>query len=174
MYNPLGAPGSTLLYSCLPTVRGAVGGDLPNPQYSWDQNGYQKKKNPSGLKTKEGLPSMDILQRGAGSFGEPSTALLQPVSPPLRLEPKEGPKPARGKIQELSLGSQWYWHYNAGNPYPQKENWALSRWAWRKTRIGTRNVSTPKQKPRLRPLRGHNLGKYPYRNDQTSKNAKGL
>jgi hypothetical protein len=41
--DPLGAPESTPLYSCLPPVWGAANGDLLNPHDSWDQNEYQNK-----------------------------------------------------------------------------------------------------------------------------------
>jgi hypothetical protein len=45
--DPLGAPGSNPLYSCLPPVWGAAGGDLLDPLYLWDQNGYQRKEKES-------------------------------------------------------------------------------------------------------------------------------
>jgi hypothetical protein len=35
--NPIGAPGSTLLYSCLPFIWGIAGGDLSESLYLWDQ-----------------------------------------------------------------------------------------------------------------------------------------
>jgi hypothetical protein len=34
--DPLRAQGSTLLYICLPLKWGAAGGDLLDPQYSWE------------------------------------------------------------------------------------------------------------------------------------------
>jgi hypothetical protein len=45
--DPLGAPGSTPLYLCLPPVWGAAGGDLLDPLFSWDQNGDQRKQERS-------------------------------------------------------------------------------------------------------------------------------
>jgi hypothetical protein len=45
--DPLGAPGRTPLYLCLPPVWGAGGGDLLEPLYSWDQNGYQENEERS-------------------------------------------------------------------------------------------------------------------------------
>jgi hypothetical protein len=45
--DPLGAPGRTPLYLCLPPVWGAAGGDFLYPLYSWDQNGDQGKKTES-------------------------------------------------------------------------------------------------------------------------------
>jgi hypothetical protein len=45
--DPLGAPGSTPLYLCLPPVWGAAGGDFLDPLYSWDQNGNQREKTES-------------------------------------------------------------------------------------------------------------------------------
>jgi hypothetical protein len=41
--DPLGAPGSTLLYLCLPHVRVCVGGDL-FPHYLLDRYGGNKTK----------------------------------------------------------------------------------------------------------------------------------
>jgi hypothetical protein len=37
--DPLGAPGSTPLYLCLPPIWGAGGGNLLNPHYLWDHYG---------------------------------------------------------------------------------------------------------------------------------------
>jgi hypothetical protein len=43
--DPLGTPGSILLYLCLPPIWGTAGGDLLNPHYSWDHYEKQNKKN---------------------------------------------------------------------------------------------------------------------------------
>jgi hypothetical protein len=58
--DPLRAPGSTPLYLCLPTVWGAVGGNLLNPHYLWRHYGDQnkKKRSPQDLKR---LPSRRSL-----------------------------------------------------------------------------------------------------------------
>jgi hypothetical protein len=63
--DPLGAPGSTPLYLCLPPVRGTAGGDLLNPHYSWDYYGDQINQNnqSKGPKKEEGLPYKEIPKR---------------------------------------------------------------------------------------------------------------
>lgn len=43
--NPPRAPGSTPLYTCLPLVWGAAGGDILDPLYLWDKKLIQEKES---------------------------------------------------------------------------------------------------------------------------------
>jgi hypothetical protein len=68
-----------------PPLWSLTDGDLSNPECSWDQNGYRKKKNrSSGLKEKDGLPSSgDLYVKSLRGEVE----ALEPVNPLLRLQP---------------------------------------------------------------------------------------
>jgi hypothetical protein len=58
--DPIGAPASTLLYLFLPLVWGTPGGDLLEPQYSWDHKWQPTvKKYNRYIKLKKRTPFKD-------------------------------------------------------------------------------------------------------------------
>jgi hypothetical protein len=93
--DPLGAPGSTPFYKCLPPVWGAAGGDSQFPitrGTKIDTDGI--KTGPLDLKEKRDSPSrksqVEINQQGAGSSGVPRSGRAATRVPAAEIQPRAG------------------------------------------------------------------------------------